>query len=333
MTIQSIVLAAGQGTRMRSKYAKVLHQILGKPIVWYAVAAAREASGSKPILVVGHQEDDVRQAMGDLVTYVVQEPQLGTGHAVLQTRSELRGGTDLILVTYADMPLLTSQSLRGIIEAQQSHTGPMTMLTIVGGDSRGFGRVVRDDMHNIREIIEEAHATPEQRAIKELNPSIFCFQAGWLWETLDQIHPSPKGEYYLTDTIGIATSQGLHVQAFTIDNNPEMIGINTRIHLAEAETAMRQRINEHWLLAGVTMLDPNTTYIEPEVTIGTDTILESNTVLRGKTSIGKECNLGPNIILLNAQVGDRCKVIASMLENVTIPEGSKIGPFQHHKGR
>ena len=331
MEVSSIVLAAGQGKRMRSKQPKVLHPLLGHPMVWYALETARQVTGAKPIIVIGHQAEEVRRELGDAAIYVIQEPQLGTGHAVMQARSLLSGRSDLVLVTYADMPLLRTTTLQGVIEAQKDNTGPITMLTIIGGDPRGFGRIIRDDQGNVTAIVEEAVATPEQLAITELNPSIFCFQGSWLWEALYKIQVSPKGEYYLTDLVEIATSQGLHVQSFAVPNSIETIGINTRIHLAEAEAALRERINQEWMLAGVTLVNPSTTYIEPDVRIGADTIIWPNTYLHGMTQIGEDCQLGPNTILRNAVIGNHCKIFASAIENLTLEDGTQIGPFEYHK--
>ena len=329
--VSSVVLAAGQGTRMRSKLPKVLHPLLGHPMAWYSLETARQATGTKPIIVIGHQAEEVRQELGDAAIYIIQEPQLGTGHAVIQARSLLSGHSDLVLVTYADMPLLTTTTLRGLIEAQRDHTGPITMLTITGGDPRGFGRIIRDDQGNVTAIVEEALATPNQLAITELNPSIYCFQGTWLWEALEKIQVSPKGEYYLTDLVEIATSQGLHVQAFTVPNSIETIGINTRIHLAEAEAALRRRINHEWMLAGVTLVDPTTTYIEPDVRIGVDTVIWPNTYLLGMTQIGEDCYLGPNTVFRNAVIGNHCKVFASVIENQTLEDDTQIGSFMYHK--
>jgi bifunctional UDP-N-acetylglucosamine pyrophosphorylase/glucosamine-1-phosphate N-acetyltransferase len=329
MITNAIVLAAGQGTRMRSALPKVLHTILGHPLAWYAVQTARQATGTDPVLIIGHQATDIQRVMGESVHYITQEPQLGTGHAVMQARSFLEGKADTILVTYGDMPLLKSETLANLIAVQQSTRGPLSLLTVIGKDSRGFGRVVRDSYGNVREIVEEAVATPEQLAIRELNASVYCFDAAWLWESLSKVPLSPKGEYYLTDLVGIATQDGLSVKAILAEEEIETIGINTRIHLAEAEGAMRQRINQAWMLAGISMIDPATTHIEPEVTIGRDTIIWPGTFLQGKTIVGESCTLGPNTILRNTKIGDRCEVLSSVLEGALVEDDVDIGPFAH----
>lgn len=329
MITTAVILAAGQGTRMHSKIPKVLHDLLGRPLASYSIDAAREATGSKPVLIIGHGQDEVRQALADQVDYIVQEPQLGTGHAVLQAKSSLSGRSDLVLVTYADMPLVTPHSLRRLVEAQQSFQGPVTMLTVIADDPRGFGRVVRAKDGQVQSVVEEAQASPEQLEIQELNSGVYCFNAVWLWEALEKIRLSPKGEYYLTDLIGIATGEGQPVQAFIAEDKDEVVGINTRVHLAEAEAVLRRRINRDWMLGGVSIPDPASTYIEPGVQIGQDTVILPNTHLRGSTVVGKNCELGPNTIITDTRIGDNCKVLASVLEKAVLENGVDVGPFGH----
>ncbi len=329
MDIPSVILAAGQGTRMRSSLPKVLHPLLGLPLIEYSVQSARQVTGTKPVVVVGHGADEVRKALGDSVVYVHQEPQLGTGHAVQQAEPILRGKTGLVLVTYGDMPLLTSDTLNRLVEAQIAHTGPFTLLTIVVDDPRGFGRVLRGPDGFVREVVEEAQATPEQLRIKELNAGVYCFSSSWLWSALPQIPLSPKGEYYLTDLVGLAVSQGNSVQAITIEDANEAIGINTRVHLAEAGALLRARINRAWMLAGVTIEDPASTYIEPGVIIGPDTVILPNTHLQGKTEIGQACEIGPNAIIRDTKIGRGCTVFASVMEGAVLEENVDVGPFGH----
>jgi bifunctional UDP-N-acetylglucosamine pyrophosphorylase/glucosamine-1-phosphate N-acetyltransferase len=327
MRIASVILAAGLGTRMRSSLPKVLHLLGGQPLVLYSIAAARQATGSEPLLVLGHAAEAIQQALGGQLRYVLQEPQLGTGHAVQQAEAVLRGACDLLLVTYGDMPLMTAATLRRLVEAQRGHAGPVTMLSVVSPDPRGFGRVLRNAQGEVVAIVEEAQATPEQLAIHELNAGAYCFAADWLWGALPRIPLSPKGENYLTDLVEIAVRDGLTVQAVVSDDLGEMIGINTRQHLAEAEALLRQRINRQWMLAGVTLVDPSSTYIEPGVQIGQDTIIWPNTYLQGNTQIGENCTIGPNSLLRDAQVGKRCQVLASMVEKAVLEDDVDIGPF------
>ena len=329
MKITPVLLAAGQGTRMKSALPKVLHPILGRPMVWHAVHALAQVTAEKPVIVVGHGAEAVQQAIGTAARFVLQEEQLGTGHAVMQAADLLKGQTDYVLVSYADMPLLSPQTFQMVVDAQREHDGPMTLLTNLADDPRGFGRIVRGPEGDVQAIVEEVDCTPEQLAIRELNTSVYCFRADWLWEALPRIPLSPKGEYYLTDLVAIAVGDGLTVRAVTIDDPAEVIGVNTRIHLAEATARMQERINRRWMLAGVTLLDPRTTWIEVGVTIGQDTVIAANTHLQGETHIGQNCSIGPNTIIRDTQIGENCKVFASVLEEAVVENNVDIGPFGH----
>lgn len=328
-TIQAVILAAGQGTRMRSSLSKVLHPLLGRPMLCYALDAAVKITGASPVVIVGHGADAVQSLFADRATFALQTPQMGTGHAVRQAEPLLRGRCDLVMVTYADMPLLTEETLRQVIEVQHRNSGPFTMLSLHANDPRGFGRVQRASDGRVLAIIEEAQATPDQLAIRELNAGMYCFAADWLWDALERIPLSPKGEYYLTDLVGIAAADGLPVQAYVLEDSHEAIGVNTRVHLAEAEAVLRARINRQWMLAGVTLVDPSATYIEPDVTIGQDTTIHPNTHLRGATSVGENCTLGPNTIINDTVIGSRSTVIASVLEAAQVEDDVHIGPYAH----
>ncbi|GAB4565880.1 MAG: hypothetical protein Kow0047_16800 [Anaerolineae bacterium] len=193
----------------------------------------------------------------------------------------------------------------------------------------GFGRVVRDVDGRVLRIVEEKVATPEELSIRELNAGVYCCQSEWLWASLEKIQPSPVGEYYLTDLVQIAADEGLHVATCTVDDVDEVQGINTRVHLARAEAIMRRRINEQWMLAGVTIIDPATTYIEATVSIGQDTVIYPNTYLYGDTSVGEECEIGPNAYVVDSQIGNRCRVFASVIEGARMEDDCDIGPFGH----
>jgi bifunctional UDP-N-acetylglucosamine pyrophosphorylase/glucosamine-1-phosphate N-acetyltransferase len=330
IALSGVILAAGQGTRMKSDLQKVLHPLLGKPMVRYAVETMRALTGAAPVLVVGRGADAVRETVGQDAVFVEQVERRGTGHAVLQARDVLQGQSDLVLIAYADMPLLTAETLQRLVERQQGNAGPLTMLTLVTDTPRGFGRIVRDGGGGVLRIVEEAVATPEELAIRELNAGVYCFDAEWLWSHVDQIPLSlPKEEYYLTDLVEMAVGDGLRVEAVTTEDDAEVLGINTRVHLAEATRALRRRINERWMLAGVTIVDPDTTTIEPDVIIGRDTTIWPNTHLRGQTTVGAHCAIGPNTIIEDCQIGDRCKVLASVLEQAVMEDDSDIGPFGH----
>jgi bifunctional UDP-N-acetylglucosamine pyrophosphorylase/glucosamine-1-phosphate N-acetyltransferase len=247
----------------------------------------------------------------------------------MQAEPLLSSKSDLVLVTYADMPLLSGETLARLVEKAQSHSGPISMLTVTTDETRGFGRILRDPAGLVSGIVEEAQATPDQMGIHELNPGVYCFRASWLWPALKRIQLSPKGEYYLTDLVGMAVAEGQAVETMSVEDPNEMIGINTRLHLAQAEALLRMRINRQWMLAGVTMVDPASTYIEPGVTLGQDTILWPGTYLQGSTQIGVDCVIGPNTIIIDTKVGDGCTLLASVLEYALIEDHVEMGPYCH----
>ncbi|MBC7251402.1 MAG: bifunctional UDP-N-acetylglucosamine diphosphorylase/glucosamine-1-phosphate N-acetyltransferase GlmU [Anaerolineae bacterium] len=324
-----VILAAGEGTRMKSQVPKVLHHLAGKPMVCYAVETATRLSADRPVLVVGYGADRVRQTVGEAAIYVEQTEQLGTGHAVLQTRSLLAGRSQAVLVCYADMPLLTADTLGRLVDLQQRSGAAIAMLTLKADDPMGFGRVVRGTDGRVMAVVEEAVATPAQLSIRELNAGVYCFAADWLWSRLPDLRLSPKGEYYLTDLIAIAVAGGQRVEALVSEDAEELLGINNRVHLARAEAIMRRRINEQWMLSGVTLVDPATTYIEATVQLSPDTIIYPNTYLQGATIVGSGCEIGPNTLVRDSQIGERCVIRASVVEGARVEDGVDIGPFSH----
>ena len=328
MKITSILLAAGQGTRMKSDLPKVLHSIAGKPMIRHALDAVTAVSTETPVVVVGHGAEKVIEYLGASARTVRQEPQLGTAHAVMQAESLLRDASDLVLVSYADMPLLRGETVARLVELQKRNSGPMSMLTVFADDPRGFGRIVRNKNGTVDAIVEEYVATPEQLKIRELNVGAYCFDGKWLWDAIHRIEKNPrKGEYYLTDMVELAVKEGLAVQAEVMDDAKEAIGINTRVHLAEVEVEMRKRINETHMLNGVTFMDPASTYIEAGVTIGRDTLLMPNTYLHAGTAIGERCVIGPNTMIHSTKIGNDSKVLMSVLEGAEVGNDVDMGPF------
>ncbi|MFZ5857463.1 MAG: bifunctional UDP-N-acetylglucosamine diphosphorylase/glucosamine-1-phosphate N-acetyltransferase GlmU [Chloroflexota bacterium] len=336
MKVTAILLAAGQGTRMKSQLPKVLHPVLGQPMIWHALEAVRQASNETPVVVVGHGAEKVTDYLGDSARTVVQDPQLGTAHAVMQAAPLLRGtlrhaqdnAGGLVLVCYADMPLLRGETLARLVETQKRNDGPFSMLTVFNDDPHGFGRIVRGPNGTVQAIVEEYVATEEQKKIKELNVGAYCFNGDWLWDALNRIEKNPhKGEYYLTDAVEVAVNSGLAVRAEVMEDAKEAIGVNTRVHLAEVEAEMRKRVNEMHMLNGVTFIDPASTYIEVGVKIGRDTVIWPNTYLHGKTEIGEGNVIGPNAIIRDSKIGDRCKVLASVMEGAWLEDDVDMGPF------
>src|SRR5690349_19812921 len=321
MKVTAVLLAAGQGTRMKSDLPKVLHPLCGKPMLWHVLEALKAATTEKPVVVVGHGAEAVQNYLGDSAECVLQEPQLGTGHAAMQAETLLRGKTDLVIVTYADMPLLRGETFQRLVETQRLNPGPFSLLTVIADDPRGFGRIVRGSDGTVAAIVEEYVATPEQQQIKELNVGAYCFNADWLWDSLHRIEKNPrKGEYYLTDIVEIAVNDNLPVQAVLHDDFMETIGINTRVHLSEAEAALRMRINNEHMLNGVSMMSPAATYIEVGVKIGRDTLIMPNTYLHGKTEIGEGNVIGPNTIIRDTKIGNRCKILSCVMEGAVLED-------------
>lgn len=331
MELASVVLAAGEGTRMVSDLTKILHPLAGKPIARWVLDIALELGAGETVFVVGKDSAQIRQALGDhRVRYVYQAERKGTGHATMQARSALQGRAKLVLVCYGDMPLLEAETLRLLVDNQRATSAVLTILTLIHEDSRGFGRVIRDGASHILEVVEEKVCTPEQLAIQELNCGVYCFDGDWLWSHIDRIPLNPvEQECFLTDMIGIAAADGQTVDPISIDDPDQVIGINTRIHLAQAEAVIRRRVNERLMLAGITLQDPASTYVEPTVHVGSDTVLLAGTHLSGQTTIGAGCTIGPDAVIRESTIGNRCRVRASFIEDVALPDGSDVGPLAH----
>lgn len=330
MTLGFVILAAGQGTRMNSKLPKVLHPIAGKPMVRYAVETARGVSESKPIVVTGFGAEQVEATVGDQADFVQQTEQLGTGHAVLQARASLFGRVDTIMVTYADMPLLTSETLNRLNAKHSQTKACVTILTVRSRDSMGFGRVLRRPQGAIWKIVEESEATPEDLKIEELNCGVYCFDADWLWRQLPLLPPSRKTkEFYLTDLVGVAARGQVLIESDSPGSVEEVIGINTRVHLARVEKIARDRIRELLMLRGVTLVDPPSTFVDADVEIGADTIIFPGTTIQGNTKIGGDCRIGPQARIRDCWIGEECEVSSSFLEESTLDDKVKIGPYCH----
>jgi bifunctional UDP-N-acetylglucosamine pyrophosphorylase/glucosamine-1-phosphate N-acetyltransferase len=333
VNLVNVILAAGFGTRMKSEVPKVMHPLLGRPMVEWAVRSATQASGRPPVLVVGHGRELVEGHLGDQAEYVVQHELLGTGHAVMQVAPILQGKADAVLVCYADMPMLSAETQRQLAATFEAGVAAgkrpaLAMLTVVRDDPQAFGRVVRNAAGEIEAIVEEAYCTPEQFQIKELNPGVYCFDAEWLWENLPEIPFNKKGEYYLTDLVEIAVSQGRPVLG-QIAPFEEVNGINNRVHLANVTHLLQQRIIEEHMLNGVTFVDAKNTYLEDTVMIGADSVIWPGCVLQGSTQIGRHAAIGPNTQIVDSRIGDHCRVTYSVVEEARMDAHSEVGPFGH----
>ncbi len=330
MKTAAVILAAGYGTRMKSALPKVLHPLLGRPMIEWALAAVQPITDLPAVTVVGYGKEEVQALLGDRVRYAEQTQLLGTGHAVQQAAAILQGQADAVVVTYGDTPLLRSETLAELVtlyEQQRSLSNPaVALLTVTRDDPQGFGRIVRNADGAVCGIVEEVDCTPDQKTIRELNPGIYCFDAAWLWANLPNLPLSAKGEYYLTDLVHMAVAQGRAVVAAPAPVE-EVSGINTRVHLAHATAVLRQRILERHMLAGVTILDPGNTYIEDTVEIGMDTTIFPGTFLQGKTRIGERCLIGPYSQITDCEIGDECRALYAVMEGARLDRKAEIGPF------
>jgi bifunctional UDP-N-acetylglucosamine pyrophosphorylase/glucosamine-1-phosphate N-acetyltransferase len=327
-----VLLAAGQGIRMQSKKQKILHEVGGKPMVQHVFDTAVSATPIPPILVIGPGETGVQALFGNRAEYVIQMEQLGTGHATMMARPVLQGRTEQVIVTYGDMPLLKAETIVRLAQIQAETDAAVVMLSVMGDPASSFGRVVRGAAGSVAEIVEVAEArqrpnTAELLAIRELNAGVYCFDADWLWANIDKLplRQARSGrEYYLTDMVGLAVDEGRLVEALVTEDADECLGAGTRQEMVAVEKAFRRRANARWLANGVTLVDPDTIYIDPDVTIGQDTIIWPNTFLQGATAVGEDCVIGPNSIIRNVQVGDGCVIEQAVVENVTLAAGTRV---------
>lgn len=328
--LAAVILAAGKGTRMKSRLPKVLHPVGGQPMVNHVMAACRTAGAQPVVLVIGHGAEQVQATLGPEQVYVEQKEQLGTGHAVMQAETVLRDFEGDILVVCGDTPLLRGETLAALAQYHRQQEAVATVLTMTLANPTGYGRIIRDEQGQVAAIVEEKDATPEQKDIREVNSGTYCFQAQALFAALQQITPNnAQGEYYLTDVLAIFRQQGQKVAAWQLSDDTEVMGINDRVALAEANRLFRERINRQQMLAGVTILDPATTYIEAEVKIGADTVIYPNTHLTGKTTIGAGCQIGPDTKIMDSQIGDGVEIQFSVVLQAEIGNDCTIGPFAY----
>jgi bifunctional UDP-N-acetylglucosamine pyrophosphorylase / glucosamine-1-phosphate N-acetyltransferase len=352
-----VILAAGKGTRMRSRLPKVAHQVAGRAMLEHVLRAASDALtttespsadaegdstggqityANSYAIVVGHERDQVREAIhftpsSGAPHWILQEPQLGTGDAVRaarQTLTSLPTPPATILVLYGDTPLVRAETLRALLADHERANATLTFLTGIADRPTDYGRVIRDTDGRIAGIVEVRHAMPEQLALPEVNSGIYCFQAHWIWSRLDRLEPHPNGEYYLTDLIAVAVREGAPL-ATVSGSIEETGGVNDRIQLAEAARVLRERILRDLMLSGVTIEDPATTYVDAGVRVGQDTIIRPGTTISGATVIGERCVIGPQSVIRDSQIGDDCLALASWVEEAIMEPESRVGPMSH----
>ena len=325
-----IILAAGKGTRMNSSKAKVLHALAGKTMVKHVLDAVSLAGVTRQIVVIGHQGEDVKRALGQEYIYALQEEQLGTGHAVMQTREFWDNKFGTLLVLCGDTPLITSETVEKLIKEHRDNNAVCSVLTAQVPSPKGYGRIIRDNRGHVIAIIEEKDATEEQQKIEEINTGCYCFNQEYLKDALAQLNPAnAQGEYYLTDVISYYQQQDLPVMGVTLKDYRELQGINNRLQLAEAEQLLRHRINNDLMLKGVTMVSPQNTFIDTNVKIGPDTVILPNTYLKGDITIGSNCEIGPETSISDSDVGDDVVINNSVVKESTIGNNCLIGPFSY----
>jgi bifunctional UDP-N-acetylglucosamine pyrophosphorylase/glucosamine-1-phosphate N-acetyltransferase len=327
--LTTVILAAGEGKRMRSRQPKVLHELCGRPLITYPLRLARTLA-DRIVLVVPPDVDSMGSIVGDGVAIVEQRERLGTGHAVLQARGECQSAAGPILVLPGDMPLLSVETIERLVGHHSATGAAATILTAVVDRPHGYGRVLRQG-GRVKRIVEDRDATDDEKRVAEINTSVYCFDGGRLWRALDQVKPdNDQGEYYLTDVIGLLNRAGGRVEAVTVEDPDEAHGVNDRRQLAAVAAIQRRRIVDRHMLAGVTILDPATTYIDETVTIGADTVIYPNVVIDVASEIGGDCVIGLGSHIRASRLGDGVIVKPyCVLTEAVVEDGADLGPFCH----
>jgi bifunctional UDP-N-acetylglucosamine pyrophosphorylase / glucosamine-1-phosphate N-acetyltransferase len=323
-------MAAGLGTRMRSRIPKLLHPLLGRPMLAYVVDAAREASGSRPLLVTSPQTVAIRDAFGDDVDYALQDEPRGTGDAVRAALQHIPDDVDEVLVLNGDVPLLRAELLAELLAERRLDHAALAITAVDAIDPSGLGRVVRNEAGGVEQVVEEKDATDEELALNEINAGLYAFDAAWLRQAIAELEPSATtGELYLTHLVAAARSDGRIAAAIVLEDDGRLLGINDRAQLARAEWDLRVELNERWMLAGVTMQDPSTVYLDHAVELAQDVVLEPNVVLRGRTSVGAGTVIASGSQIHDSVIGAGCRIWASVIERSEVRDGATVGPFSH----
>ncbi|MFB5936076.1 bifunctional UDP-N-acetylglucosamine diphosphorylase/glucosamine-1-phosphate N-acetyltransferase GlmU [Peribacillus frigoritolerans] len=326
----AIILAAGQGTRMKSKLYKVLHPVCGKPMVQHVIDQVNQLQIEDIVTVIGHGAEKVQEQLGDSCKYALQEQQLGTAHAVMQAESVLSAKSGTTLVICGDTPLIKAETMKELIALHEQSQAKATILTAYADNPDGYGRVLRGEGGLVEKIVEHKDASEEERYVKEINTGTYCFDNQALFSALKKVsNENVQGEYYLPDVIEILKEEGEVVTAFQSSEFEETLGVNDRVALSQAEQILRKRINEKHMRNGVTIIDPLTTFIEADVQIGQDTVINPGSFIKGKSIIGQDCLIGPNTEISNCEIGDGTEVLQSVVHESSIGSFVKIGPFAH----
>ena len=326
----SVILAAGMGTRMKSKMPKVLHKVCGKPLSKWVIDASKAAGADKVCAVVGHKAETVKEVLGDVCEFALQAEQKGTGHAVMQAIDVIKNSKGEVVILNGDTPLITAETINKAIEYHKNNDNQATVITAILDDATGYGRIVRDNDGSVLKIVEQKDASEEEKKINEVNSGMYVFDAQSLVYALDKITPNnAQGEYYLTDTLEILLSAGKKIGGYAISDNDEIRGINDRVQLNEAVKIMQKRINEYHMRNGVTMRNPESVYIEDGVEIGNDTEICQNVTIKSGTKIGSDCVIGSGSMLDRAVIHDGVDVLSSVILESEVDEGTHVGPFAY----
>ena len=331
--LASIILAAGKGTRMKSALIKVLHPVAGDPMIVWPVTAAREAGSDTIVLVIGHQANAVQGTFRGAadIRCAMQEEQLGTGHAVACALDALAGFRGTVLILCGDTPLLRPETLKNMLAYHDDNQAAITVLTALMDEPYGYGRVVRDDSGRVTRIVEQKDADLEELEIREINSGIYCMDSDFLFANIKGIgNDNAQGEYYLTDLLALAVRKGLTCLALPTADPDEIMGVNDRVQLADAGRILRRRINRDHMLNGVTIIDPEATYIDQGVAIGADTTIHPGCQIGGGTVIGSGCEIEQCVSISGCRIGDDCHIkAASVLEDSELGEDVAVGPMAH----
>lgn len=336
--VKAVILAAGKGTRMKSSLPKVLHKILGKPLLERVMDSVfKTGCVDDAIVITGHKSDEVEKFVKNTcenkfsVATILQQPQLGTGHAVFMAYDRLKGFDGTVLVLCGDTPLLSAEGLSEFVKKHQESGAALTVMSAVFEDPTNYGRIVRDADWNVQKIVEEKDATDEEKAIKEINAGVYCFEWAKIAPAFSEItNNNAQGEYYLTDVVDWSVSKGYKTTVSTIWNNYEIFGINSRQHLAEATKILSSKAVEKLMDAGVTFVSPETTIVSPETEIGQDSVVYPGCVFEGSNSFGENCTIGPNTYVGgNVTAANDVKILQSRVSNAQIGANSTVGPFAH----
>ncbi len=326
----AVILAAGQGTRMKSKLYKVLHPVCGKPMIEQILGQVNKLGMSKTVTIVGHGAEQVKLVLGDRSEYVLQAEQLGTAHAVKQAAPLLASEDGVTIVVCGDAALITTETLNKLLDSHIKEQAKATILTVFAEKPRGYGRIIRNQQGYVERIVEEKDATEQERMIKEINSGTYCFDNRLLFETLELVSNSnSQGEYYLPDVIEILRDGGHLVSAYQTTSFEEGLGINSKADLALAENLLRKRINHTHMMNGVTIINPEHTYIAQDVVIGRDTVINPGTMIEGNTVIGDGCTIGPNSEIKDCHIGNYTNIRQSVAHQSKIGDNVSIGPFSH----